>query len=95
MSLIFVLIIGGTIGLIAANFSKTGFSPGRTAGLGAIGAALASSFMSYAYVMNYFPWRNIVGVTTLSISVDIVGAIISIYGVKTYKQIKHARKIIK
>lgn len=87
--------IGGVIGLIAANFSKTGFSSWKTAGVGAAGAALASSLMSYGYVMNYFPWRNIVGVSALSIGVDIAGAIIAIYSIKLYRQVKYLRKIIK
>ncbi len=99
MSFILVIIIGAVVGFIVSKIRGSGFGLWKSIVLGIAGSAFASSIMFFGYVMNYFPWRNIVGINFFSISVDITGALIFMYLVWTYNRARLLRgsqlKIIK
>lgn len=86
MSLILVIIIGATVGFIVSKIRVSGFGQWQGIIFGVAGSAFASSIMFYGYVMNYLPWRNIVGINFFSIFVDITGAVIFMYLVWTYNR---------
>lgn len=86
MSFLLVIIIGAVVGFIVSAIRGSGFGLWRSMILGIAGSAFASSIMFYGYVINYFPWRNIVEINFFSISVDITGAAIFMYLAWTYNR---------
>ncbi len=82
-----IIIFGTAGGFIAHYFLGSKFGLWRNICLGVAGATFASVVVTLSYMTNLISKRDIIGINSYSIAIEIIGAIIFIYGGWFYKTI--------
>jgi uncharacterized membrane protein YeaQ/YmgE (transglycosylase-associated protein family) len=93
MTVEIVIICGAVVGFTASKLQGSGFGLWWDIYLGIAGATAASLIMIYAYFMNFFATRDVVGMNLFSIVVDIAGAMMLIYAAQFYHRISLIKQI--
>lgn len=88
MTVIFIIIFGAVVGLIAFKVRGSGFGLWWDIYLGVAGSAFASSIMMLGYLVNVVPRQSVIGINFYSSIIGITGAIALIYAVWFYRHLR-------